>query len=81
MPRIAVLKAKNGTYTDKQTGQQKTSYMIVGSVIEGSNGRSYKLDAIPCGFDGWLFEADLPPKKEYGVSKGNSAPAEDDVPF
>lgn len=81
MPRIAVLKAKNGTYTDKKTGQQKTSYMIVGSVIEGSNGRSYKLDSIPCGFDGWLFEADLPEKRDFGGSKSIPAPAEDDVPF
>lgn len=81
MPRIAVLKAKNGTYTDKKTGQQKTSYTIVGSVIESSNGRSYKLDTVPVGFDGWLFEADLPEKREYGVSKSASAPADDDVPF
>ena len=82
MPRVAILKAKSGTYTDKMTGQQKTSYITVGSVIEGSRGRSYKLDSIPCGFDGWLFEAELPERKEFSGGKNqNSAPQEDDVPF
>jgi hypothetical protein len=85
MPRVAILKAKSGTYQDKKTGQTKTSYTIVGSVIEGSNGRSYKLDSVPVGFDGWLFEAELPERRD-GAGPRPSVPQPvddigDDVPF
>lgn len=81
MPRVAVLKAKSGTYTDKKTGQQKTSYTIVGSVIEGSNGRSYKVDSIPVGFDGWLFEAELPERRDGSPSRPTNNDLSDEVPF
>jgi len=77
MSRIAILRAKNGTYKDK-AGQEKTSYITVGSVIDGKNGRMYKLDSIPVNFDGWLYEGELPTQQsrntlESGKQKNDHA--------
>jgi len=73
MARVAVLKARNGTYTAKD-GSEKTAYITVGNVFENERGRSYKLDAVPVNFDGWLFESEPPAKQ---AAKG----PDDEIPF
>ena len=47
-----------GTYTDK-SGQEKTSWLKIGKVIEKKNGKiAIKMDCTPINWDGWaeLFE-------------------------
>jgi hypothetical protein len=64
MPRKATLRAKNGTYVDQQSGQEKTSYITIGHVIETQSGDTMlKIDAIPVDFDGWVYYGELPQKQ------------------
>ena len=59
--RVALLRAKTGTYTDRKTGQDKSSYATIGNVLQRDDGsRMYKLDTLPVDFDGWIYEGDLP---------------------
>lgn len=70
-------KVANGTYTDKKTGQEKTSWLTIGKVIQKDNGNlTLKIDAIPVAFDGWVQFFDPPTEGEYQESKPNK-----DVPF
>lgn len=59
MKRINTLRAKTGTYTDQQTGAEKTSYMTIGHVLQGDRGQSIKIDSIPVNWDGWAYVGDL----------------------
>ena len=89
--RILRLRAKTGTYTDRQSGQEKNSYMSVGCILERDDGsRMYKLDAVPVNFDGWLYEGDLEstqqpkakPQEQRTVDPDHSTVlTEDDIPF
>ena len=88
MKRTATLRARSGTYRDKQTGQEKTGYVTAGHILQGDDGRTmYKLDSIPVEFDGWLFPGDLPTKGVGDSLTGKDAAAEqtnkidDDIPF
>lgn len=85
MRRTATLRARSGTYRDKQTGQEKTSYMTAGHILERDDGTvMYKLDSLPVEFDGWLFHGELPTKqlstgKDTAGNQGEPIP--DDIPF
>lgn len=48
------IKAKTGTYTDKQ-GQQKNAYREIGAVFEKEGQLSAKLETIPVGWDGFMY--------------------------
>lgn len=51
---------KTGTYTDRNTGQEKGRWKNVGVVLEGDNGNlSMKLEAIPLGMVNDRGEAGL----------------------
>lgn len=92
MRRINTLRARTGTYRDRVTGQEKTSYTTVGHILEKPDGnRMYKLDSLPVQFDGWLFIGELPtqhPQLQQAVA-GKTAAADqqsqpdfnDDIPF
>ena len=59
--RVKLLRAKTGTYTDRNTGQEKTSYATIGSYLKKDDGTPMlKLDTIPVDFDGWVYFGDLP---------------------
>lgn len=80
--------AVTGTYTDRQTGDEKARWMKCGVVIETDKGLSMRLDAVPTSFDGWfkLFE---PRQKEQTTPQQASVKAQapidpeldDDLPF
>ena len=72
------LKAKAGTYTNKQ-GEEKTRYVDVGVLLETGKGEMLKLEALPIGFDGWIYFADLE-KREVGQNP-TATPVEQDIPF
>lgn len=78
--RKKVIKARNGKYTDK-SGNEKTSYMTVGHLIEANGSEKIKIDSLPINFDGWLFFAELPsamPASQAGIRHGDP---NDDIPF
>jgi sulfur relay (sulfurtransferase) DsrC/TusE family protein len=55
MPKLYDLSAPNGTYVDRETGEEKTSWIRCGAVIEKANGKkAVKLEALPIEFNGWL---------------------------
>ena len=49
------IRAKVGTYKDKQTGEEKASYKTIGRTIETKNGPMIKLDVVPLNWDGWGY--------------------------
>tara|TARA_R110000822_G_scaffold151980_2_gene291115 strand:- start:665 stop:907 length:243 start_codon:yes stop_codon:yes gene_type:complete len=57
------LKVKNGTYKDRN-GQEKNSWLKVGSCFESDKGLSIKLDSVPVNFDGWISMFEPRPKDE-----------------
>lgn len=76
------LKAKAGTYTNKQ-GEEKTRYVNVGVLLETNKGEMLKIESLPVPFDGWIYFSDLE-KKEVGQNPTARASAELDdgsVPF
>ena len=68
--------AATGTYTNKQ-GEEKKSWMKIGSVIQTQKGFSLKLNAVPTGWDGWAMLAE--PKEQE--QKSQKADYDDEVPF
>lgn len=80
MPVIKDIVAKAGVYVNKE-GQEKTRYVKAGVLMETAKGQMVKLEALPVGFDGWLYFNELQ-KKEAGQSplKGG-ADIDSDVPF
>jgi hypothetical protein len=74
-------KVANGTYTDK-SGQEKTSWLTIGKVIEKQNGSlTLKLDCVPVAFDGWVQFFDPPKDDEKQRPSFNQKSLKDDVPF
>jgi hypothetical protein len=74
-------KVANGTYTDK-AGQEKTSWLTIGKVIEKQNGGlTLKLDCVPVAFDGWVQFFDPPKDDEKTQRQTKQQPLEDDPPF
>lgn len=61
MRRVNTLRAKVGTYTDRQTGQEKNSYRTIGHVLldEQTGQEVLKIDSIPVEFNGWLYRGEL----------------------
>jgi len=75
------LKAKAGTYTNKQ-GEEKTRYVNVGVLLETQKGEMLKIESLPVPFDGWIYFSDLE-KKEVGQNP-TATPIQDiaeDLPF
>ena len=55
----------NGTYKDRKTGQEKTSWLTIGKVFQKDDGNlSLKLDSIPVNFNGWVSFFDPPVENE-----------------
>jgi len=73
MKPIKQLKAKTGTYKDRQTGEEKNSYSRVGTLFQRDDGSfCVKIDSIPVNFDGWVNAWDLPSE---GARQAAQAPA------
>ena len=84
---MAVLKnitALSGTYKDRE-GNEKSSYVRCGVILETKNGQAIKLEALPVNFDGWLYMHDPEPKDAKPEPKqekrGSIHDMESDVPF
>lgn len=73
---------KNGTYKDKNTGEDKQSWLKVGVLMDTRNGgEAIKIDYLPPQWDGWLSLREPKPKD----AQPPKAPAPqndlDDTPF
>ena len=80
---MAVLKeivARAGTYTNKE-GQEKTRYVKAGVLMETAKGQMVKLEALPVGFDGWLYFQDMQRKEAGQQPLKGGADVDSDVPF
>lgn len=66
MKVIKKLVVPNGEYTDRNTGETKTSWLPVG-VLQHDGGDKYKvkLDCVPVGkdFEGWIQCFDIEPRQ------------------
>lgn len=74
---------KNGTYKDKQTGEEKTSWLKVGILMDTRNGgEAVKIDYLPPMWDGWLSfrEPRAKDTQAQQAPKANDL-ADDSVPF
>lgn len=88
MKRVHTLRAKVGTYMDKQTGTERASYRTVGYVLQGDKGMMIKLDTIPMNWEGWAYFGDLESaqaKQAAQNAQPEGTPAggdfQDDIPF
>lgn len=60
MRRVKKLRAQTGTYTDRQTGQEKKAYTTIGYLLQKEDGsQMVKIDSIPVEFTGWVYFGDL----------------------
>ena len=76
------LKAKAGTYTNKQ-GEEKTRYVNVGVLLETQKGEMLKIESLPVVFDGWIYFADIE-KREVGDNPTKTLTSDldgDSIPF
>lgn len=78
--------AKNGTYKDKVTNEERTNWKKVGVCMDTrSGGLAIKIDALPPLWDGWLQLTE--PKAKDQPAPSQAAPAapsndpNDDIPF
>jgi paraquat-inducible protein B len=78
---------KNGTYKDKNTGEDRTNWLKVGVVVETRNGGlALKIESLPPLWDGWVQLA-TPKSKEQSVPQENtqtqqqSSMDDPDIPF
>ena len=77
------LKVKNGTYKDRN-GDEKNSWLKIGSCFETQHGLSLKIDAIPVNFDGWVSMFEPKPKEDKQTEYKRSSRTDDefpDIPF
>lgn len=79
--------AKNGTYKDKNTNEERTNWKKVGVCMDTrSGGLAIKIDALPPLWDGWL-QLTEPKAKDQPAAAPSPAPApqnddlNDDIPF
>ena len=66
MKPIKKLMVPNGEYTDKKTGETKTSWLRIGTLFSaGEDSFKVKLDCIPVGkmFEGWIQCFDDEPRQ------------------
>lgn len=78
---MAILKnitARSGTYKDKQ-GNEKSTYVRCGVILETKNGEAIKLEALPVNFDGWLYLHDPDPKEPKPEGKPDPTRHFDDM--
>ena len=77
---------KNGTYKDKNTGDDRTNWLKVGVVVETRNGGlALKIESLPPLWDGWVQLA-TPKTKEQSAPQENTQPQQQsmddpDIPF
>lgn len=78
---------KNGTYKDKNTGEDRTNWLKVGVVVETRNGGlALKIESLPPLWDGWVQLA-TPKAKEQSAPQENtqtqqqSSMDDPDIPF
>ena len=76
---INEIKVASGKYTNK-SGEEKTSYQRIGSIIETKKGPMLKIDSIPVidgGWSGWAYIFE--PREQQKQNEG--FPLDDDAPF
>jgi paraquat-inducible protein B len=77
---------KNGTYKDKNTGDDRTNWLKVGVVVETRNGGlALKIESLPPLWDGWVQLA-TPKTKEQSAPQESTQPQQQsmddpDIPF
>lgn len=77
---------KNGTYKDKNTGEDRTNWLKVGVVVETRNGGlALKIESLPPLWDGWVQLA-TPKAKEQSTpqeapQQTTQTNIDDDIPF
>ena len=74
---INEIKIASGKYTNK-SGEEKTSYQRIGSIIETKKGPMIKIDSIPVIDGGWSGWAYIFEPREQQAPKND---AFDDAPF
>lgn len=77
---------KNGTYKDKNTGEERNNWLKVGVVVETKNGGlATKIECLPPLFDGWIQLAKPKPKdkssQETTQSISQDTTKDEDIPF
>jgi hypothetical protein len=74
---INEIKVASGKYTNK-SGEEKTSYQRIGSIIETKKGSMIKIDSIPVVDGGWSGWAYIFEPREQQAPKNDGF---DDAPF
>ena len=74
---INEIKVASGKYTNK-SGEEKTSYQRIGSIIETKKGPMIKIDSIPVIDGGWSGWAYIFEPREQQATKNDGF---DDAPF
>jgi len=77
---INEIKVASGKYTNK-SGEEKTSYQRIGSIIETKKGPMIKIDSIPVVDGGWSGWAYIFEPRDQQLTKNDGFPLEDDAPF
>lgn len=77
---------KNGTYKDKNTGEDRANWLKVGVVVETKNGGlATKIECLPPLWDGWIQLAKPKPKdkssQESTQANIQNNTKDEDVPF
>jgi len=77
---INEIKVASGKYKNK-SGEEKTSYQRIGSIIETKKGPMIKIDSIPVVDGGWSGWAYIFEPRDQQLTKNDGFPLEDDAPF
>lgn len=77
---INEIKVASGKYTNK-SGEEKTSYQRIGSIIETKKGPMIKIDSIPVVDGGWSGWAYIFEPRDQQLTKNDGFPLEDDALF
>lgn len=78
---------KNGTYKDKNTGEDRTNWLKVGVVVETRNGGlALKIESLPPLWDGWVQLAtpkakEQAPQQEAPQTQSQPQIDDDNIPF
>ena len=85
MKRVKRIVATVGKYTDNRTGQEKSRYHTLGTVLERPDGsQCIKLDSIPINadWDGWASLYDIDESRDQDRGAPKPPPVDDDdIPF
>jgi len=77
---INEIKVASGKYTNK-SGEEKTSYQRIGSIIETKKGPMIKIHSIPVVDGGWSGWAYIFEPREQQQKQNEGFPLDDDAPF